>query len=353
MTGFLIPPWFVYTEPSALDMNVASIIWGVSLASAVFTAAKAYRQTSTIWNRKKGINGYVAAIWLELVMSVIMSIVSWLYLWGAVESSFPLFFIILVLWCFQTQCVIQIIINRIALLMRDQRKVNRMKWGFGLGLGLVNISVFCVWLPARLQISKTYINVNEVWDRVEKVIFCLIDASLNLYFIYLVRSKLISNGLAKYNRVFRFNLAIIACSVSLDVILIGVMSLGQGFIYVQFHPLVYLLKLHIELNMADLIAKVVSSENGGSHPSGSGDVYHRSHGTGKADPRGFHMNTLVTANRQFAHDHDDDNEVDLNARPKGGIQKTVETEVRHMDDDNASQSSTSELQKSHDYIAGA
>lgn len=31
--------------------------------------------------------------------------------------------------------------------------------------------------------------------------------------------------------------------------------------YIQFHPLVYLLKLHIELNMADLIAKVVRASN--------------------------------------------------------------------------------------------
>ncbi|KAH8204839.1 hypothetical protein TruAng_001028 [Truncatella angustata] len=34
-----------------------------------------------------------------------------------------------------------------------------------------------------------------------------------------------------------------------------------GVIYIQFHPLVYLIKLHIELNMAELIAKIVRATN--------------------------------------------------------------------------------------------
>lgn len=131
--------------------------------------------------------------------------------------SFEFFFVLLCIWVVQTQCIIQIIINRIALLVRDQKNINRLKWGCAAGLGLVNISVFCIWIPARLQISSNWIHINEIWDRIEKVIFCLIDAGLNLYFIYLVRSKLISNGLTKYHRLFRFNLFMIACSVGLDV----------------------------------------------------------------------------------------------------------------------------------------
>lgn len=39
------------------------------------------------------------------------------------------------------------------------------------------------------------------------------------------------------------------------------MSIGTGVIYIQFHPLVYLIKLHIELNMAELIAKAVRASN--------------------------------------------------------------------------------------------
>jgi len=85
-----------------------------------------------------------------------------------------------------------IIINRIALIMYDGRKVIRLKWAVALILGMVNVSVFIVWMPARLQISPAWIHFNEIWDRVEKGIFALIDLGLNLYFIYLVRSELVA-----------------------------------------------------------------------------------------------------------------------------------------------------------------
>lgn len=45
------------------------------------------------------------------------------------------------------------------------------------------------------------------------------------------------------------------------MLLIGSMSIGTGVVYIQFHPLVYLIKLHIELNMAELMAKVVRASN--------------------------------------------------------------------------------------------
>ncbi|KAI1343167.1 hypothetical protein F5Y15DRAFT_225771 [Xylariaceae sp. FL0016] len=345
MVGFLIPPWFADQQPSNLDMNVASIIWGISLATALFTTSKAGKQSWAIWKRNQSINAYVVLVWLEWTASLIMSVICWFYLWGTIESSFPFFFAVVTVWMFQTQCVVQIIINRISLLMRDKRRINRIKWGVFATMSMINISVYCVWIPARLQINTTWIVTNEIWDRVEKVIFCLIDASLNLYFIYLVRSKLIANGLTKYNKLFRFNLFIIAISMSLDVILIGVMSLGQGFIYVQFHPLVYFLKLHIELNMADLIAKVVRTDKAHSYPFGSKDngkySKYGENGT-SADPRGTRVATTITANPNF--------ELADMENGKSGIQKTVETQIR-LDDDCASQSSsTTELQRHYNIV---
>lgn len=137
------------------------------------------------------------------------------------------------------------------------------------------------------------------------------------------------------------------------------MSLGAGFVYVQFHPLVYILKLHIELNMADLIAKIVKMENGGSYPSGSNPVAGyggKSGGAGQtgtagttphngADPRGFHMATLITANRDFADDEPQDAK---------GIHKTVETVIQRqggIEEDAASRSSsTAELQKQYNIV---
>lgn len=41
--------------------------------------------------------------------------------------------------------------------------------------------------------------------------------------------------------------------------LIGLMSLPNQVVYVQFHPIAYMVKLYIEMSMADLIVKVARS----------------------------------------------------------------------------------------------
>ncbi|RYP37119.1 hypothetical protein DL767_003073 [Monosporascus sp. MG133] len=349
MSGPFIPPTFREVRVDRVDMNVVSIIYGVSLAMAAFTATKACRQTWRVWKRTRWVNGYIVLVWVEWTVNVAMSIACWFYLWGAIPSSFGFFFFLVCLWVFQTQCIVQIIINRIWLLMSNKSWWNRVRWGVASVMGLINISVYCIWIPARLQISPTYIHINEVWDRVEKVIFCLIDASLNLYFIYLVRSRLIAGGLDKYTSLYRFNLAMIGVSVSLDVILIGVMSLGNGFIYVQFHPLVYLLKLHIEMNMAELIAKVAQKAENRSR-----DSRHTSSNGYSEDSRRARVATLITSK----HSHQPlPGEIpgEAEGRPNNGIQRTIETRVvRHdiVDDEvrRFSDGAAMELQKVHFHI---
>ncbi|KAI1343720.1 hypothetical protein F5Y15DRAFT_175762 [Xylariaceae sp. FL0016] len=341
MGGFLVPAWFKPAPPTQVDMNVASIIWGFSLSCAIFTLTKAARQTWKSYRRTREVNSYIIMIWAEWIACVVISIMSWLYLWGTIPTSFWFLFFLLCLWVIQIQCIMQIIINRIALLMMRQEKIRVVKWGVFVVISLINISVFCIWIPARLQISEDYIHINNVWDRVEKAIFAIIDVGLNVYFIYLVRAKLISNGLTKYDRLFTFNLGMIVISLALDVILIGTMSLPNGIVYVQFHPLVYLVKLHIEMNIAELIAKVVRASN--PNPTGSGGYNSNSNRYG-----GTHnMTTLVPArNHQSTHSGEDDG----NPTKGGGIQRTIETHVvrepKQQDDDNQSESSsTRELQK--------
>ena len=121
------------------------------------------------------------------------------------------------LWIFQVHCTLQIIINRIALLALSKSLVRRLKWGVFIFVLLINIAVACVWIPAQLQISQRYIRINDYWDHTEKILLAIIDVSLNLYFIYLVRSSLIAYGLVKYVRLYRFNVAMILLSMTMDV----------------------------------------------------------------------------------------------------------------------------------------
>lgn len=94
----------------------------------------------------------------------------------------------------------------------------------------INISVFCIWIPARLQISKSYHTINEFWDRTEKVLYLIIDGVLNWYFLKTVKANLISNGLTKYNKLVQFNQRIIGVSMLMDVMIIAAMSIPNSFV---------------------------------------------------------------------------------------------------------------------------
>lgn len=111
----------------------------------------------------------------------------------------------------------QILANRLSLIMYDPVKERRLKVGLLIAVGIINVSVFCIWVPARLQISETFIRVNDIWDRMEKAIFAVVDMTLNTYFMWLVKSKLVASGLTQYNILFKYNLIMVCFSISLDV----------------------------------------------------------------------------------------------------------------------------------------
>ena len=62
-----------------------------------------------------------------------------------------------------------------------------------------------------------YVHINEIWDRVEKVLILLIDAGLNWYFVRVVKKQLVEQGLKKYDALVRFNVRIILISLAMDV----------------------------------------------------------------------------------------------------------------------------------------
>lgn len=111
----------------------------------------------------------------------------------------------------------QILANRLSLILYNPVRSRRLKMGLGIAIAIINVSVFCIWIPARLQISTTWIRVNDIWDRTEKAVFACIDTSLNVYFMWLVKSKLVEGGLTQYKLVYQVNLVLVWLSISLDV----------------------------------------------------------------------------------------------------------------------------------------
>ncbi|KAG8157218.1 hypothetical protein KVR01_012926 [Diaporthe batatas] len=262
MKTFLSPN-FVQEEVTSDDFVIASIAWGFTLGFGWLTVSSAIAQTAKTWRRygSRSIhNTYIWMIWLEVIVCIIFSVICWLYLRGNIAPSFAFYFTILTTWALQVQFLLQIIINRCSILLPDKRAARRLKFYVALLITAINISVYCIWVPARLQISERYIHINEFWDRTEKVIYLLVDAALNLYFIIIVKRNLVANGLKKYKRLTNFNIFIIGFSLSMDILIISMMSLKNTFVYMQFHPLAYMVKLNIEMTMADLIGKIAKKQ---------------------------------------------------------------------------------------------
>ncbi|KAF4335015.1 glutathione s-transferase [Fusarium beomiforme] len=327
MAGFLIPPWYKPENPKAVEMNIVSIIFGFSMGASMFTASMAIKQTASAYQRKRLFSAYIIMCWLDWIGCNCMGIITYCWLRGFTPPSFWVFFFIIVTWSMQIQFTLQIIINRISLLLGNKTNINRVKWGVALIATLINISGFSIWIPARLQISHLYEEINIVWDRTEKAIFLIVDLSLNLYFIHLVRSRLIACGLTKYTELFHFNVIMVFISVSLDCILMGATFLPSPVVYVQFHQLVYLLKLYIEMNVADLLGHIVkSSREKDARPTDGGRYAQRV----REDLGGGRMTTLITASRT-GHVRLDDLSRDGSYRERSewenGIVKKVETRI--------------------------
>ncbi|RBA09748.1 hypothetical protein FPRO05_05684 [Fusarium proliferatum] len=257
--GFLIPDRYVREVPGEVDMNTASIFWGFSLGVAVFSVAKASEQSWGAWKRRRRVTSYVAMIWAVWFSSMVLGYLAWGFQRQYIDPSFGFYFSVAFFWALQVQFLLQIILNRLGLLMVVPGRAARLKWIVFALILVVNISVFILWTPAHLQINDQWIWLSNIWDRCEKIIFALVDGALNAYFIYLVRSRLIENGFAKYIPLCRMNLFLIIVSLSLDVVLVGLVSLPSSLVCLSSHSVCYVLKLQIEMKMAELVTKIVRS----------------------------------------------------------------------------------------------
>lgn len=126
----------------------------------------------------------------------------------------------------------QIIINRVSLLMDDPAKIRRLKWGVFFVILALTVSVVIIWIPASLQISGAWHELNAVWDRAKQAVLMIMDVGLNGYFLHCVRNRLIANGLTKYRSLFRLNILMVFIVIALDV---SITFFLFGIIMLQVH----------------------------------------------------------------------------------------------------------------------
>ncbi|KAG8703146.1 hypothetical protein FRC09_004323 [Ceratobasidium sp. 395] len=236
------------------DMRLATMAFGFTIGFGYFVGWHAIKQTQ----RTRRWSAYIIMCWLEILVCMIFSIICWLYLCGIIGYSFWFYFSILTTWALQVQFLLQIIVNRICILLPTPSQRFWLKFIIAAWITAINISVYCIWVPAKLQISARYHNINVVWDRIEKCLYLVTDGILNWMFVDIIRKRLVSMGLKKYDQLVKFNERIILVSLSMDVLIIGMMSYRNDFVYMQFHPVAYMVKLEIEMCMSRLMVKVAT-----------------------------------------------------------------------------------------------
>jgi hypothetical protein len=64
-------------------------------------------------------------------------------------NSIPVLLSTLIPWVFEVQLLMQIIINRIAIIAENQTTIRKLKWGTAAGITCINVAVFCIWLPSQ------------------------------------------------------------------------------------------------------------------------------------------------------------------------------------------------------------
>jgi len=247
---------FVTPEVSRSELLLASMLFGFLLGFGYFACLTVVAET----RRTRRFSVYIVMCWVGLFASFGFSLMSWLVLDAVIPvDSIWVQFWILVFWALQLNCLLQILVNRVCILIPEAPKRFRLKLIVALIAVTINIAVFIIWIPARLQINDTWSKINHIWDRIEKCVFLLTDGYLNWLFITTVQMHLIDYGLTKYDRLLKFNKAMVLVSLSLDCLTIGLMSLPNGLVFTQCQSLGYLIKLEIEMSISQLIVKVATS----------------------------------------------------------------------------------------------
>jgi hypothetical protein len=124
-------------------------------------------------------------------------------------------------------------------------------------------------------------------------------------------------------------------SIAMDALLIGLMFLKNQVVYIQFHPVVYIVKLNIEMSMASLVVRLAQGKQSDMSPeefhSSSGPDSHSRSAVLSHQPNSMHLTNRSKRNTTNVRSPglskiDSDDSLDL-----GGIQCTTDLRITHED----------------------
>jgi hypothetical protein len=188
--GPFVSTHFVNEPISRTDIITASVVWCLTLVAACSAIFLGYGQTRS--SRSPLRSAYVWMIWIELAVCFAMGLECYLHMLKTIRPSKPARYhraqdladsaqalhytslsvmldlplrtlqpiadsIKVSLWCIQTQLVLQIVINRIRVIVANRalsRKIMICTVAF---VTAINISAVVLWVQARLQTSHAYV----------------------------------------------------------------------------------------------------------------------------------------------------------------------------------------------------
>lgn len=168
--GPLISPNYIPENIDGADVAASSVVWSLSLVWCGICSWQSLAQTKQARNPYRSV--YIWMIWLEQLVCFAMGLECWCFIMKWIYPSkhlidvlgyvrllissagFAFYFTILFWWCIQVQLLLQIIINRVRLISVNKRRAMWIMIATAVVVTLINISVFNIWIPARLQISE-------------------------------------------------------------------------------------------------------------------------------------------------------------------------------------------------------
>jgi hypothetical protein len=85
----LLPPNFKGLPPTAADVKLDCIIYGITIGVIIFTAWKAIDQTIPMWRRGTARRSpYLWMVWTHLILNSIACTLGWLFMDGAIPMGY-------------------------------------------------------------------------------------------------------------------------------------------------------------------------------------------------------------------------------------------------------------------------
>ncbi|TLS28495.1 hypothetical protein PpBr36_00657 [Pyricularia pennisetigena] len=318
MPGFLVPPWYHDDGPSDASVRLALLTIGFFTAVTCFTLVKLIYQTYWFWVRSLKPNEYLVMVQLS----------------------------------------VNILIHILKFLIPCPRRAARIKWTVVGTQMLMLISIYIVWIPAQLQVNNTFLTLDGIWVKIISFECLFVNGMLGGYLALLAkRRRDTAKGLNYWSDCFWKILALVSIMTLMDVMNVVALSLPDRYFYILFQPTMYMVKVFTEMTISEVLCKILypsdssaaaygicedldmnvawdDPEHGGSSfgsdpsPSFNGMTLGGSSGGQQPLPPNWtpDMNwwpwttfrTTVTSDHTHAEN-----------QPWTGIQKTVETDVRH------------------------